>query len=117
MSDIIAAADTSGVTTVLDDAETAFGLIAKSGSAGLGPFFANYNASVSFSGGAVNLVPPDIIQIAGCNVNYALNLSFGLDLNSFLPTFCLPSVCFFGFCTPTICLSWPTVAIPVSFSD
>lgn len=117
MSDIIAAADQSAATTLLNDAETTLGVIAKSGGGSLGPFFANYNASVSFSGGSVNLTPPNIIELAGCNLNYSLNLTFGLDLNNFLPQICLPPICFFFICTPPICISWPTVSVPLSFSD
>lgn len=117
MSDIIAAADQTAVTTLLHEAETTLGTISKNGGGTLGPFFANYGASVSFSGGTVNLLPPNVIEIANLNVNYSLNLTFGLDLNNFLPHFCLPRICFFGWCTPKICISWPTVSIPVSFSD
>src|SRR5450432_436155 len=117
MSDIIAAADTTAATTLLHEAETALGVIAKSGGGSLGPFFANYNASVSFSGGTINLLPPDVIEIANCNVNYSLGISFGLDLNNFLPQLCFPSICFFGWCTPSFCIGWPTVAVPISFSD
>ena len=117
MPDIIAAADQTAATKLLHDAETTLGTLSKSGGGSLGPFFANYGASVSFSGGTVNLLPPNVIEIANMNVNYSLNLTFGLDLNNFLPHFCLPQICFFGWCTPKICLSWPTVSIPVSFSD
>ncbi len=117
MPDIIAAADQTAATTLLHDAEAALGVIAKSGGGSLGPFFANYSASVSFSGGSVNLIPPDVIEIASCHVSYSLSLSFGLDLNSFLPKICLPSICLFGFCTPKICISWPKVSVPVSFGD
>jgi hypothetical protein len=117
MPDIIAAADQSAATTLLHDAETTLGTLNKSGGGSLGPFFADYSASVSFSGGTVDLIPPNIIQLTDCNVNYSLSLSFGLDLNSILPSFCLPQICIFGWCTPKICISWPTVSIPVSFSD
>jgi hypothetical protein len=117
MSDIIAAADQTAATTLLHDAEATLGTLSKSGGGSLGPFVANYSASVSFSGGSVDLIPPNIIQLADCNVNYSLNFSFGIDLNDFLPSFCLPQICIFGWCTPKICISWPTVTIPISFSD
>lgn len=117
MADILAAADQTAATTLLHDAETTLGTIAKTGGGSFGPFFANYGASVSFYGGTVNLLPPDVIEVANLNVNYHVSLSFGLDLNDFLPHFCLPQICFFGWCTPQICISWPTVTIPVSFSD
>src|SRR5580698_367768 len=117
MPDIIAAADQSAATTLLHDAEVTLGTLSKTGGGSLGPFVANYNASVSFSGGDVDLIPPNVIQLTDCNVNYSLSLSFGLDLSDFLPTFCLPQICIFGWCTPKICTSWPTIAIPISFSD
>ncbi len=117
MSDIIAAADQTAATTLLHDAEATLGTLSKSGGGSLGPFVANYSASVSFSGGTVDLIPPNIIQLADCNVNYSLNFSFGIDLNDFLPNFCLPQICIFGWCTPKICISWPTVTIPISFGD
>ena len=117
MADIIAAADQSAATTLLHDAEATLGTLSKSGGGSLGPFVANYSANVSFSGGAVNLTPPNVIEIANLNVNYALNFSFGIDLGSFLPSLCLPQICIFGWCTPKICITWPTVTIPISFSD
>jgi hypothetical protein len=117
MADIIAAADQSAATTLLHDAEAMLGTLSKGGGGSLGPFVANYSASVSFSGGVVNLIPPNVIEIANLNVNYSLNFSFGIDLGSFLPSFCLPQICVFGWCTPKICITWPTVTIPISFSD
>ncbi len=122
MSDITLAADTTAVTRLLHDAETLLGTLSKTGSSSLGPFFANYGASVSFAGGVVNLTPPNRIELAGVGLNYTLNLSFGIDLNDFLPHFCLPQVCVDipcvgRVCTPTICISWPTISFPFSFSD
>lgn len=117
MSDILAAADTTAATTLLHDAEITLGTKSQSGSASLGPFSASYSASVSFSGGSVNLTPPNIIELANCNINYSLNASFSIDLNDFLPQLCLPSICFLWWCTPTICLSWPTITVPFSFAD
>ena len=117
MPDIIAAADQVAATKLLHDAETTLGTQTASGSSSLGPFTASYSASVSFTGGSVTLTPPNIIELANCNLNYSLGFSFGLDLNNFLPHFCLPQVCLFGICTPKICISWPTISIPFSFSD
>jgi len=117
MSDIVAAADTTAATRLLHDAETTLGTIVKVGSGSLGPFTASYSAAVSFSGGTVKLIPPNIIELADCHVNYSLTLQFSIELNSFLPHFCLPRVCLFGICTPKICVDWPTVNVPFSFSD
>lgn len=117
MSDIIAAADTTAATKLLHDAETTLGTLSRMGSGSLGPFTASYSAAVSFSGGTVNLIPPNVIELADCHLNYSVGLNFSIDLNSFLPHFCLPRVCFFGICTPKICISWPTVSVPFSFSD
>lgn len=120
--EIIAALDESGATSLLQDAQAALGTVGNSGSGSLGPFTASWGASASFSGGTVDLIPPDIIRIATMQMNYNLNFSFQIDLNKFLPSFCLPRVCvripFVGrVCTPRICISWPTITVPLSYSD
>ena len=119
--DILAAADETAVTKLLHDAELALGPQATSGAGSLGPFSASYNASVTFTGGSVTLSPPNVVHVHNVHLNYSLHFSFSLDLNKFLPHFCLPQVCintFFGrICTPKICLSWPTITVPVNYSD
>ena len=106
----------------MHDAETIFGTQSKSGSGSLGPFVASYGVSASFSGGSVALQAPNIIGLDDIHLNYSLDLSFGIDLNSFLPHFCLPQICvtipFIGtICTPKICINWPTITFPFSYSD
>jgi len=117
MPDIIAAADPTATTVLLHDAETALGTITRSGGASLGPFGASYSVGATFSGGTVNLNPPNVVEIANCNLHYSVSLNFSLDLNSFLPHFCLPQICVFGICTPKICINWPTISVPFSFAD
>lgn len=122
MSDITLAADETAATRLVHDAETLFGMQTKSGSGNLGPFFANYTVSASVSGGTVTLHAPNIIELDDVHLNYSLSLDFGIDLNNFLPHFCLPQVCvdipFIGkICTPEICLNWPTISVPFSYSD
>src|SRR5262245_1228811 len=50
-----------------------------------------------------------------------LVFSFSFDLSSILPDFCLPQICiptpWGDICTPKICVDWPTITIPVSYSD
>lgn len=121
MSDIIAAADEVAANKLVHTAESALGTVSKSGSGSLGPFTASWNTSASFSNGTVDLIAPNVVRIADCDMNYALGFTFSLDLNSILPHFCLPQVCipipFNGsLCTPKICISWPTISIPVSHS-
>src|SRR5258708_9369780 len=122
MTDIILAADKSAATTLLHDAETALGKQSTYGGGSLGPFAATWSASASSSDGAIDLLPPNIIQITDCPLNYSLGFSLNVDLNSFLPHFCLPQICipipFDGsLCTPKICISWPTITIPFSYAD
>lgn len=122
MPDITLAADQTAVTRLLHDAEALLGTQSKSGSGSLGPFSIGYGASVSFSGGTVNLTPPDIIELANVSLNYELDFSFSIDLNDFLPNFCLPQVCVNipcvgEVCTPTICINWPTITLPFNYSD
>lgn len=123
MPDIIVAADEVAATKLVHDAETALVIPPTNGSGSLGPFSASWGVSVFFSGGTVDLNPPDIIRIADCEFHYKLSFGFSINLNSFLPHFCLPQVCvklpFIGrVCTPRICISWPTVSLPtIHYSD
>ncbi|MCX5545246.1 hypothetical protein M3A49_38375 [Paraburkholderia sp. CNPSo 3076] len=122
MSDITLAADQVAVTRLLHDAETLLGTQSTSTSGNLGPFVVSAGASASFSGGTVVLTPPNTIEMADVNLHYSLNLSFGIDLNDFLPNFCIPQVCVDipcvgKVCTPKICINWPTISIPFSYSD
>ena len=121
MPDITAALDETGATTLVNRAETALGTVPAAGSSPLGPFTATYSASASFSGGTVDLIAPDTIRLTNVTMNYSLSLSFSFDLSSIIPDFCLPRVCIptpWGrICTPTVCINWPTVTIPLSYSD
>src|SRR5260370_30760716 len=122
MADITLAADQTAATTLLHDAETALGTQSTGPQGGtLGPFGASFSASASFSGGAIDLIPPNIIGIANCHFDYTVHLSVSVDLGSILPSFCLPQVCiptpWGDICTPKICISWPSLTIPVSYSD
>jgi hypothetical protein len=93
MSDILVAADETAATTIVNAAETALGTISNSGSGSLGPFFASWAASVSFVGGTVDLIAPDVIRLQNITMNYSLDFTFGIDLGEFLPEFCLPQIC------------------------
>jgi hypothetical protein len=122
MTDIIAAADEGAATKLVQTAQGLLGTLSETGSGTLGPFTASWGASASFSGGAVDLRSPDIIRIVDCDLNYNLNFSFSFDLSSIIPDFCLPRICvnipFIGrVCTPRVCIDWPTITIPVSYSD
>jgi hypothetical protein len=122
MSDVTLACDQTAATRLVHDAETIFGTQSKSASGSFGPFVASYDVAASFSGGSVALQTPNIIALNDIHLNYSLNLTFGIDLNSFLPNFCLPQVCVDipcvgTVCTPSICISWPTIPIPFSYSD
>lgn len=122
MSDILVAADEDAVTELLHDAETTLGTLSRSGPGNLGPFTANWGASAFLAGGAADLIPPNVIRIVNCELHYSLHFSFSLNLNNILPSFCLPQICipipFLGrVCTPRICISWPTITIPVNYSD
>lgn len=121
MPDITVAGDETAATQLVHDAEATLGVIGKSGSGSLGPFTASWSASVSFSNGTVDLNPPNIIRITDCQMHYSLAFSFSFDLSSILPDFCLPQICiptpWGDICTPKICVNWPTITIPVSYSD
>ena len=122
MAEIIAALDEAGANTLLDAAISSLPPQSDSGSSSLGPFFASYSITAALSHGDVDLIPPDIIRLVNLQVDWHLHLDFGIDLNSILPHFCLPQVCVHipcvgTVCTPKICLDWPTIHVPVSFSD
>ena len=122
MPDILVAADEPAATELLHDVEAALGTVSRSGSGSLGPFTANWSASAFLAGGTVDLLTPNVIRVVNCELHYNLQFSFSFDLSSIIPDFCLPQICirlpFIGRdCTPTICINWPTITIPVSFSD
>ena len=122
MAELIAAVDEAAADQLLD---TAIGLVPaqnSSGSGALGPFVASYAASATFAPGDVDLRAPDIIRITDFQLNWHLSMSFGIDLSTILPDFCLPQVCVKipcvgEVCTPRICVDWPTITVPVSFGD
>jgi hypothetical protein len=122
MAEITAALDEPGANKLLDTAIAAIGTQTKSGSGSLGPFIASYSVSGTLTNGDVDLIPPDIIRIVDLRLDWDIDFSFGIDLGSFLPEFCLPQVCINipcvgRVCTPRICIDWPTITVPVSFSD
>ena len=122
MPDILVAADEPAATELLHDAETTLGTLTRSGSGSLGPFNANWSASAFLAGGTVDLIVPNVIRVTNCELHYRVHFSFSFDLSTILPDFCLPQVCiripFIGkICTPKICVNWPTITIPVNFSD
>lgn len=125
MPDITVAADEVAATELVQDAEATLGAISRSGSGNLGPFNTHWSASTFFSGGRVDLIPPNVIRIENCELHYQLNFSLSLNLNNVLPTFCLPQVCItikifkkkITICTPKVCISWPTITIPFGHSD
>lgn len=121
MPDIIAAVDEVAATTLINDAEATLGTIARSGSGSLGPFTATWSASASLQHGSVDLIPPNVVRVAGCELHFALGFSFSFDLSTIIPDFCLPQVCistpFGDLCTPRICIDWPTITIPLNYSD
>jgi hypothetical protein len=122
MPDILVAGDESAATELVHDAEATLGTLSRSGSGSLGPFTATWGASAFFAKGAVDLIAPNIIRIVDCELHYNLNFSFSFDLSDILPDFCLPRICipipfFPDICTPEICINWPTITIPVNYSD
>lgn len=122
MAEITAALDEAGANTLFN---TAMGVVAippQSGSGSLGPFTAGYTASVAFVHGSIDLIVPSTIRVDHLRVNWHVTLTFSVDLNDFLPHFCLPQVCVDipcvgRVCTPRVCLSWPTIHVSVPLGD
>jgi hypothetical protein len=123
VTEFTAAADEVAATKLVSIAQGELGTQSASGSGSLGPFNASWSASASFSDGTVDLIAPNVIRIANCDLNYSLSFTLSFDLSDILPDFCLPQVCvdipFIGrVCVPPtqICIDWPTISIPVSHS-
>jgi hypothetical protein len=121
MPDVLAAIDETAGSDILMAAEAMLGTLSNSGSTSFGPFTVSHSESATLSGGSVMFSPPATVSVNNCRLDYSLSFTFGFDLNSILPHGCLPQICFptpWGdICTPKICLSWPTISIPVSYSD
>ena len=122
MSEITAALDEAGANTLFNTALAALALPPASGNGNLGPFVANYAAQAQFVHGAIDLIAPSTIRVANLRLNWQLHLSFGIDLNLFLPELCIPQVCVNipcvgRVCTPRVCLPWPSIIVPVSLGD
>ncbi|MEH6829460.1 MAG: hypothetical protein V7661_01355 [Sulfitobacter sp.] len=117
MSDILVAADENTATDLVTAAVNTFGALSSSGTDSLGPLNANWTAGVSFIPGGVSLREPDIVRLSNMQVNFSASVGISIDLNDFLPDFCLPRICiripFVGrVCTPEICIDWPTINLP-----
>lgn len=122
MAEITAALDEAGANTLFNTALAALPIPPASGSGNLGPFVASYQAQAQFVNGAIDLIAPSTVRVANLRLNWQLNLSFGIDLNRFLPELCLPQVCVNipcvgRVCTPRVCLRWPSITVPVSLGD
>lgn len=122
MAEIIAALDEPGANILLNAALASLPVPTQSGSGTLGPFVASYSVGGHFVHGSVDLIAPSTVRIDHLRFNWHVNLSFGIDLNSFLPNFCIPRACVDipcvgRVCTPRICLSWPTITVPVALGD
>lgn len=122
MAEITAALDEGGANTLFNTALTLVPIPPQNGSANLGPFVADYGANAQFVSGAIDLIAPNTVRVANLRLNWQITLSFGVDLNDFLPEFCIPQVCVDipcvgRVCTPRICISWQTITVPVSLAD
>src|SRR5882762_2610160 len=97
--------------------------ITSSGSGSWGPFVASYSVNLDVSGGQVQM--PDlgagnqIVRLTGVVVKGMVEGSIGLDLAQFLPHVCVPPfrLCipspWGDICTPQVCISWPTISVPI----
>jgi hypothetical protein len=122
MAEIIAAIDEGGTNVLLADAMQTMGVLSDNGSSSLGPFTASYSVRGQFTSGAVDLIAPSTVRIDQLHFDWHVDLGFEIDLNSFLPHFCLPQVCIDipcvgKVCTPRICVSWGTVGVNVPLED
>lgn len=85
-----------------------------------GPFVGGYSVNLSVSGGDVTLVDlGQQIRLDNVVVSGTFVLTIGLNLGAILPNICIPPsracVSVFGHqvCTPQVCISWPTISVPL----
>ena len=121
MAEITAALDEDGANKLLDLAIAAIPPQSQAERA-TWALSGELHIQATLTNGAVDLIPPDIIRIVDLRLDWQLDLSFGFDLSSILPDFCLPQVCIDipcvgRVCTPRICIDWPTITVPVAFGD
>lgn len=125
MADIEAVVDERGANIVMQHAEANLGNPSKSGSSSLGPFATNWNANAFFTGGLVDLIPPNVIRIVDCEMHFSLHLDVSIDLNKILTpiniTFPCITIKFFKkkitICPPAIHIHFPVIKVPLGHSD
>ncbi len=122
MAEITAAIDEAAANDLFDTAIASIPTLSDSGTGSLGPFVASYSVTATLANGDIDLIVPDTVRVTDLRLNWHLSLSFGFDLSTILPDFCLPRICIpipcvGTVCTPRICIDWPTLTIPVSFGD
>lgn len=118
MADIIAAIDEVGAQSVLAAAELV-AIPPKSDSATAGPFTVAYKVAIAFSGGTVDLIPPDTVRLANLRMDFDLDLNVVIDPPEVcLPQPCVNLPCIGEVCLPRICIDPPALpAIPVKLKD
>jgi len=122
MPDITAVLDEYAVNQVLPAAQAAVGTLTHSGSMYFFPCNYTYTVSGSFSGGTAYLTPPNKVQLAGFTLHYSLYLLISLDLSDIIPDIHIPplgpyNIGFFTIYIPPINFNWPTITLPLSYSD
>jgi hypothetical protein len=111
---IKAVLDEYAVTQVLHNAQAAVGTLANNGSTYLFPCNYSYTANASFSGGTVQMVPPNKVKLVNFNMHYSLYLTVSLDLSDIIPDINIPP---FPPFFPGLTYNWPTISLPVSYSS
>jgi hypothetical protein len=125
MPDLTAAIDENAATRIIHAAESQLGTITRSASSAIGPFAATGTLHAQLSGGNVHLIPPDVIRVASVTLSYSVQLAFALDVNQFLAplhvgpwTIQIKIGWFeFTFTIPGFTVNWPTVTVPIAFSN
>lgn len=125
MADIEAAVDERGANIVMHHAQAALGVLHKTGSGSLGAFHTNWNASASFKGGSVDLIPSKTIRLKDFEMHWSVNASVVIDLNKILQPIKISPPCItfkifkktYKICPPSFTIHFPTVTIPVGHSD
>jgi hypothetical protein len=118
MADITAAIDEVGAQSLLAAAELV-PIPPNSDTATAGPFTVNYKATIAFSGGTADLIPPDTVRLANLRMDFDLDLKIVIDPpEACLPQACVDLPCIGEVCLPRICIDPPALPpIPVKLKD
>lgn len=128
MANVLTVIDEPGSTILFDRLAVDMGTTTIPGSGAIGPFPVNYSVALSLRTGPVDLIVPNLVGIQRLRVNWALQATLTVDLNTILPAIHYPqisiSITWPKWWKPKIKITltwihipWPTVYVPLHLQD